>query len=92
MQVPLEGFVMHLRPSELESVASGVDRGADGVRLARALGSLPTSDRAPAWELLIRHYGRGKPLEQAAAEIGMDAIRARALVEAFSNALSSHSV
>jgi hypothetical protein len=91
LRVPLDNFVMQLRPSELESVAAGCG-GSDPVRLAQALRTLPTSDRAPAWELFIRHFGRRKPLEQAAAEIGMDALRARALVETYSRAVSTASV
>jgi len=50
---------------------------------------MPVSDRAPAWELSVRRYGRHKPLEQAAGEIGMDVLRARWLLETFSKALAA---
>ncbi len=86
LPIPLNGFVMQLRPSELESVAAGL--GAHGLVsvLGEALHRLPTNDRAPLWELCVRHYGRRKPLEHAAGEIGMDVIHARKLLEAFSHA------
>jgi hypothetical protein len=95
LRVPLDGgFVMQLRDSELESVASGVRElssgfEADFVTLADAVRALPLSDRASLWELAMRRYGRRKPLEQAAGEIGMDAQRGQALLEAFSKALTS---
>jgi hypothetical protein len=93
LRVPFDGFVMQLRRGELESVAAGLgefDSSDEGnlLTLAAALRSLPSRDRAPLWELAVRRYGRGKPLEQAAAEIGMDAIRARALLDEFSRALA----
>jgi hypothetical protein len=88
-RVPLDGgFVMQLRDSELESVAAGLPE-FDSLTLAEAVRALPVSDRAPLWELAVRHYGRRKPLEQAAGEIGIDLQRGRALVEAFSKALAS---
>ena len=93
LRVPLNGYVMQLRPSELEAVAAGLgefDASEEGNRitLAEALRRLPTNDRAPLWELAIRRYGRHKPLEQAAGEIGMDVVHARALLEAFSRAVA----
>jgi hypothetical protein len=93
-RVPLDGYVMQLRRSELESVAAGLgefDASEEGnlLTLVEALRALPASDRAPLWELAVRRYGRHKPLEQAAGEIGMDVIRARALLEAFSRAIAA---
>lgn len=94
-RVPLDGgFAMQLRPGELESVAAGLGKfdtsaRADAVALAAAVGAMPSSDRAPLWELAVRHYGRGKPLAQAAAEIGMDRVRGEALLETFSQALAA---
>jgi hypothetical protein len=92
-RVPLDGYVMQLRRSELESVAAGLgefDASDEGnlITLAEALRALPVRDRAPLWELAVRRYGRHKPLRQAAGEIGMDAIHARELLEAFSHALA----
>ena len=92
-QVGINGFVMRLRRSELESVAAGLgefDASEEGnlVTLAAALRELPSTERAPLWELAVRRYGRRKPLELAAGEIGMDAIRARALLDAFSRAIA----
>ena len=95
LRVPLDGgFVMQLRDAELESVAAGLrelDSAFRGslVSVAAAVRALPLSDRASLWELAVRRYGRRKPLEQAAGEIGMDTQRAHALVEAFSKALTS---
>jgi hypothetical protein len=95
LRVPLdERFLMQLRPSEVEAVVRGLgefDSSATGnvVTLAAAVRSLPLTDRAPLWELAMRRYGRGKPLEQAAGSIGMDVIRARALLGAFGDALRS---
>jgi hypothetical protein len=88
------GFAMNLRPSELESVAAGLgesDASVEGNQqtLAAALESMPSSDRAALWELAVRRYGRHTPLEQAAGEIGMDVVRARGLLEAYSKALAS---
>jgi hypothetical protein len=92
-RVPLEGYVMQLRRLELESVAAALGEfdTSEGnlIRLAEALRTLPPSDRAPLWELAVRHYGRHKPLEQSAGEIGMDALRARQLLQIFSEALST---
>ena len=95
LRVPLDGgFVMQLRPSEVEAVARGLgefDASAAGnaLTLAAAVRSLPPSDRAPLWELAVRRYARHKPLEQAAAEIGMDAVRGRALLAALGQALAA---
>jgi hypothetical protein len=93
LPVKVDGFMMHLRRSELESVAAGLgefDAFAEGnlLTLAEALRRMPTHDRAPVWELAVRRYGRQKPLEQAAGEIGMDEIRAVSLLQAFSHALA----
>jgi hypothetical protein len=92
-QVGINGFFMRLRRSELASVAAGLgqfDAAEEGnlVTLAAALGELPSSERAPLWELAVRRYGRDKPVEQAAGEIGMDAIRAYALLDAFAHAIA----
>jgi hypothetical protein len=95
LRVPLDGgFVMQLRPSEVEAVARGLgefDSSAAGsvLTLAAAVRSLPPTDRAPLWELGMRRYARGKPVEQAAGEIGMDVVRARALLAALGEALKS---
>jgi hypothetical protein len=91
-RVPLDGYVMQLRPSELEAVAAGLgefDSSQEGdlITLAEAVRRLPTSDRAPAWELAVRRYGRHKPLRQAAGEIGMDVVHAQDLIERFSHLL-----
>lgn len=94
VRVPLNGYAMQLRPSELEAVAAGLgefDASDEGnlITLAAAVRSLPPRDRAPLWELATRRYARHKPLERAAGEIGMDVIHARELLEAFSRALTS---
>ena len=86
LTVPLNGLAMHLRLSELESVAAGLgefDSSEEGdlLTLAEAVRRLPPNDRAPAWELAIRRYGRHKPLAQAAGEIGLDVIVARDLMD-----------
>ena len=91
--VPLNGYEMYLRPSELTSVITGLgefDTSPEGdlITLAEAVRRLPPSDRAPLWELATRRYGRRKPLEQAAGEIGMDVIHARRVLESFSRALA----
>jgi hypothetical protein len=92
--VPLDGFAMYLRPSELRAVAAGLgefDASDEGnlLTLVEAVRALPVSDRAPLWELVVRHYARSKPLEQSAGEIGMDAIRARALLETLEQAIAA---
>jgi hypothetical protein len=80
--VALGGVDMQLRPSEIEAVAAGLrETTLDAV--VAAVEALPISDRAPAWELAIRHYARRKPLDEAAGEIGVDRLRARALMESF---------
>ena len=91
-RVVLDGYAIQLRPSELESVAAGLgefdsSKEGDLITLAEALRRLPPNDRAPAWELAIRRYGRHKPLRQAAGEIGMDVIHAQDLLERFSHLL-----
>ena len=92
-RVPLDGFDMHLRRSELEAVAAGLgtfDASAEGdlVTLAEALRRLPAAERAPTWELAVRRYGHHKPLPQAAGEIGLDALHAEELLARFSAALT----
>ena len=91
--VPIDGYVMHLRVSELEAVAGGLgafDSSEEGdlLTLARALRCLEPAERAPTWELAVRRFGRHKPLAQAAGEIGLDEILARALMERFSRGLT----
>jgi hypothetical protein len=93
-RVPLNGFAMQLRRSELQAVAEGLgqfDVSEEGnlLTLAEAVRALPNLDRAPTWELLIRRYGRHKPTAQASAEIGMDLIRANDLLERFSQLLAA---
>jgi hypothetical protein len=93
-EVPLDGYVMHLRRSELEMVAAGIDgldTSADGdlQRLAEAVRQLPTAERAPTWELVLRSYGCGKPVPRAAGEIGLDETVARVLLERFSRGLTA---
>jgi len=92
--VALDAFTMHLRPSELRAVAAGLgefDSSDEGnlLTLVEAVRALPVNDRAALWELAVRRYGRRKPLEQAAGEIGMDAIRGRALLQAFESAIAA---
>jgi hypothetical protein len=93
-EVPLDGYVMHLRRSELEAVAAGV-RGLDSstavdlLSLAHAVRQVPMAERAPTWELALRSFGRGKPVPQAAGEIGLDELVARALLERFSRGLTA---
>jgi hypothetical protein len=93
-RVALNGYAMQLRRLELESVAAGLgefDSSEEGnlITLAEAVRSMPARDRAPLWELAVRRYGRHKPLEYAAGEIGMDVIHARELLAAFSQALAN---
>ena len=92
-RVPLDGFEMQLRRSELEAVAAGLgtfDASAEGdlLTLAEALRRLPTAERAPTWELAVRRYGHHKPLPQAAGEIGLDALHAEELLTRFTAALA----
>ena len=95
LRVPLDGgFVMQLHDAEVESVAAGLralDPAFEGssVTLAAAVRALPLSDRASLWELAVRRFGRRKPLEQAAGEIGMDTQRGQALLDALSKALTA---
>jgi hypothetical protein len=49
---------------------------------------MPVNERAPVWELAVRRYGRRKPIEQAAGEIGLDPIHARDLLDRFGELLS----
>jgi hypothetical protein len=91
--VTLDGFTMRLRQSELESVVAGLgefDSSAEAnlITLIEALRRLPTTDRAPTWELAVRRYGRHRSLPQAAGEIGMDLVHASELVHAFARALA----
>jgi hypothetical protein len=93
-EVPLDGYGMRLRRLELESVAAGLgefDSSEEGnlITLAEAVRAMPARDRAPLWELAVRRYGRHKPVEQAAGEIGMDVIHAHELLAAFSRALAA---
>jgi hypothetical protein len=92
--VPLNGFTMQVRSSELESVAVGLgefDASPEGnlITLAEALRRMPPNDRAPTWELAMRRFGRRKPLQQAAGDIGMDLVRARDLLERYSQQLAA---
>jgi hypothetical protein len=92
-RVVLNGLAMQLRHSELESVAAGLgvsesSKESDLITLAEALRRLPTNERAPVWELAVRHYGRHKPLGQAAGEIGMDIVVARDLLDRFAHNLA----
>jgi hypothetical protein len=85
--VELDGYAMHLRPSEIRAVAAGL--GGDPLTLLAALRQLPTIDRPPTWELAVRHYGRRHVVAQAAGEIGMDVIHARDLLARLTTALDS---
>jgi len=94
LTVPLNGLAMHLRPSELESVAAGLgefDSSEEGdlLTLAEAVRRLSPNDRAPAWELAVRRYGRHRPTARAAGEIGLDLIVARDLLERFTHNLAA---
>ncbi len=94
LTVPLNGLAMHLRPSELESVAAGLgefDSSEEGdlLTLAEAVRRLSPNDRAPTWELAVRRYDRHKPIAQAAGEIGLDLIVARDLLERFTHNLAA---
>jgi hypothetical protein len=92
--VPLDGsLVMQLRRSELETVAAGLGQFAASeqgnlITLVEALRTMPVNDRAPVWELAVRRFGRHKPLDVAAGEIGMDLIHARDLLARFSQLLT----
>ncbi|HEV7663948.1 MAG TPA: hypothetical protein VGQ62_10475 [Chloroflexota bacterium] len=94
LSVPLNGYAMHLRPSELDAVAAGLgefDASAEGnlLTLAEALRRLPNNDRAATWELAIRRYGRHKTLPSAAGEIGMDRLHAEELLESYNQQLAA---
>ncbi|MBV9353942.1 MAG: hypothetical protein JO023_00300 [Chloroflexi bacterium] len=87
-EVPLNGYTMLLRRVELDPVATGVEalagrRIANTAELARALRQVPVADRAPTWELTVRHFGRRTPLTLAAAQIGLDELRAPVLIDAY---------
>ena len=93
-EIPLDGsFGMHLRRSELEAVAEGLgefDASECGnlITLVEALRRMRVTDRAPLWELAMRRFGRHKPVEQAAGEIGMDTSHARGLLAQFSRLMA----
>lgn len=89
LRVPIDSFTMQLRPSEVASVASAIGGTFDVTLVAEAVRSFPEHDRAPFWELATRHFARHKAVEQAAGEIGMDTLHARALLDAFARALVS---
>ena len=94
LRVPLNGYAMQLRPSELELVAVGLGQfdsspESDLIILAEALRQLPVNDRAPAWELSIRRFGRRRELSRAAGEIGMDVIHAQNLLEAYFHCMAA---
>lgn len=90
--VALNGYAMHLRPSELDAVAAGLAEvypswASDPRALAATLAALPMNDRAATWELSIRRFAGRKPIPEAAAEIGMDAVRAEQLIARFDQQL-----
>jgi len=94
LRVPLNGLAMQLRRTELELVAAGLgefDSSPEGdlITLAEALRRLPANDRAPAWELAVRRFGRHTPLAQAAGEIGLDVVVGRDLLERFAHNLTA---
>ncbi len=94
LRVPLNGYAMQLRASELESVAAGLRHleevpEAAPFTLAEALQHLPANDRAPAWELAVRRFGRAKDLPQAASEIGMDLVHATDLLDTYFQAMAA---
>jgi hypothetical protein len=85
---------MRLRRSELEAVATGLgefDSSEEGdlLTLVEALRQLAPNERAPAWELAMRRFGRHKPLPHAAGEIGLDEVLARKLLERFCHGLTA---
>jgi hypothetical protein len=93
LHVPLDGFAMRLRRSEVAAVAAGIgaSEAATAVEAntaAAALRRLPIGDRAPTWELAVRRYGQGKSLAQAAGEIGLDAVHARELLARLAHLLA----
>jgi hypothetical protein len=93
LRVPLNGFSMQLRRSEIQKVARGLGwldlpQERDPRMLGAALCSLRTNDRAPAWELIMRRYGHGRTLPRAAGEVGLDEIVARGILARFETALA----
>ena len=87
-EVSLNGFTMQLRRVEVDPVAAGLEalagrRVANTADLAVALRRLPVPDRAPTWELTVRQFGRRTPLALAAAQIGLDELRAPGLIDAY---------
>ncbi len=91
--VPLNGFSMRLRRSEIGAVAAGLgasvpSQPGEPSALAEALRRLPVADRAPTWEMAVRHFGHGKALAQAAGEIGLDEIHAADLLQALTRSLT----
>jgi hypothetical protein len=87
LSVPIDTFVMRLRPSEVAAVAGALGGAFDLPSLVDAVRALPATGRAPFWELATRHYARHRPVQQAAGEIGMDVLQARTLLDAFAQAL-----
>jgi len=91
--VPLNGFTMLLRRPEIDAVAAGLgpsvpSQPVEPSALAEALRRLPVADRAPTWEMAVRHFGHGKALAQAAGEIGLDEIHAGDLLQSFTRSLT----
>jgi hypothetical protein len=87
-EVPLSGFTMRLRRAEVDPVLAGLEalggrRVANAADLAAALRELPVADRAPTWELTVRHFGRQTPLTLAAGQIGIDELRAPGIIDAY---------
>ena len=80
--IDIGGASMHLRASEIQSVIHGLGSGSPDSVVASLLAALP-GDRAVLWELAMRHLGRGKAATTAAAEIGVDELRARPLLASF---------
>src|SRR4051794_39389886 len=87
LRVPIDTFTMQLRPSEVASVARAMGGAFDLSVVADAVRAFPGHDRAPFWELATRHFARHKSVEQAAGEIGMDTLHARALLDTFARTL-----
>jgi hypothetical protein len=91
--VALNGVVMQLRRTELKLVAAGLgefDSSPEGdlETLVAAITRLKPNERASAWELAVRRFGRHKPLAQAAGEIGLDEVHARVLIDRFTRSLA----
>jgi hypothetical protein len=85
--VLLNGYAMHLGRGELDMVAAGLGHDVDRAALAAAVAALSGRDRAPTWELVVRHIGQGKAVARAAGEVGWDELNARALLDQFRAAL-----